>query len=79
MGDGVQIEPDWVTDWDEAAQPAPDYEGDHRVSRWLRKTAIELRCGVGGVRGRFTAGFSPEVWPFSFCDGSNGTGQTLWS
>jgi hypothetical protein len=33
MGDGVEVE----TDWDEAAQPAPDFEVDQRV-RWLRKT-----------------------------------------
>jgi hypothetical protein len=28
MGDGVEVEPDW----DEAAQPAPDFEVDQRVS-----------------------------------------------
>jgi hypothetical protein len=28
----LQIEPDWATDWDGAAQPAPDYEVDQRVS-----------------------------------------------
>ena len=32
MDDGVQIEPDWATDWDWAAQPAPDYEVDQRVN-----------------------------------------------
>jgi len=32
MGDGAQIEPDWVTDWDLAAQPAPVYEVDQRIS-----------------------------------------------
>ena len=34
--DGVHIEPqiesDWATDWDGAAQPAPDYEVDQRVN-----------------------------------------------
>jgi hypothetical protein len=74
MGDGVPIEPDWVTDWDEAAQPTPDYEGDQRVNWCQRITAIELRCWVGGVRGRFTFGYSPEISPFSCRDGSNGTG-----
>jgi hypothetical protein len=28
MGEGVEVEPDW----DEAAQPAPDFEVDQRVS-----------------------------------------------
>jgi hypothetical protein len=31
--DGAQIEPaDWATDWDGAAQPAPDFEVDQRIS-----------------------------------------------
>ena len=30
--DGAHIEPDWATDWDGAAQPAPDFEVDQRVS-----------------------------------------------
>jgi hypothetical protein len=30
--EGVQIEPDWATDWDGAAQPAPDFEVDQRIS-----------------------------------------------
>jgi hypothetical protein len=29
MGDGAQIEP---ADWDLAAQPAPDFEVDQRIS-----------------------------------------------
>lgn len=29
MGDGAQVEP---TDWDLAAQPAPDFEVDQRIS-----------------------------------------------
>jgi hypothetical protein len=32
MGDGVQSEPEWATDWDGAEQPAPDYEVDQRIS-----------------------------------------------
>ena len=32
VGNGVQIEPDWATDWDGAAQPAPDIEVDQRVN-----------------------------------------------
>ncbi len=33
MDDGVQIQPaDWATEWDGAAQPAPDFEVDQRVS-----------------------------------------------
>ena len=32
MDDGAQIEPDWATDWDGAAQPAPDYCVDQRVN-----------------------------------------------
>ena len=31
-GDGVQIEPDWATDWDLVAQPAPVYEVDQRIN-----------------------------------------------
>jgi hypothetical protein len=30
--EGVHIDPDWATDWDGAAQPAPDYEVDQRIS-----------------------------------------------
>ena len=34
--DGAHIEPqiesDWATDWDGAAQPAPDFEVDQRVN-----------------------------------------------
>ena len=30
--EGVASEPDWATDWDGAAQPAPDYEVDQRIS-----------------------------------------------
>ena len=32
VGDVVQSEPDWATDWDGAAQPAPDFEVDQRIS-----------------------------------------------
>ena len=32
VGEGSQIEPDWATDWDLAAQPASDYEIDQRVN-----------------------------------------------
>ena len=32
MGEGAQIELDWATDWDGAAQPAPDFEVNQRVS-----------------------------------------------
>ena len=30
--EGMHIEPDWATDWDLAAQPAPDYEVDQRIN-----------------------------------------------
>ena len=30
--EGAHGQPDWVTDWDGAAQPAPDYEGNQRVN-----------------------------------------------
>ena len=32
MGEGVEVEPDWVTDWNGAAQPAPDYGVDQRIN-----------------------------------------------
>ena len=32
MGEGVEAEPDWATDWDGAAQPAPDFDVDQRVN-----------------------------------------------
>jgi hypothetical protein len=32
MGDVVEGQPDWATDWDGVAQPAPDYEVDQRVN-----------------------------------------------
>ena len=32
VDEGSQIEPDWATEWDGAAQPVPDYEVDHRVN-----------------------------------------------
>lgn len=32
MDDGVQIEPDWATDWDEATQPARHDEVDQRIN-----------------------------------------------
>jgi hypothetical protein len=32
MDDGAQSEPDWATDWDGAAQPAPDFEVDQRIN-----------------------------------------------
>jgi hypothetical protein len=32
MDDGAQIEPDWATDWDGAAQAAPDIEVDQRIN-----------------------------------------------
>jgi hypothetical protein len=32
MDDEAQSEPDWATDWDLAAQPAPDFEVDQRIS-----------------------------------------------
>lgn len=31
-GEGVEVDPDWKTNWDMAAQPAPDYEADQRVN-----------------------------------------------
>ena len=32
MDDRMHIEPDWATDWDGAAQPAPDFEVDQRIN-----------------------------------------------
>jgi len=32
IDDGAQIEPDWGSDWDGAAQPAPDFEVDQRIN-----------------------------------------------
>ena len=32
VDEGVHIEPDWATEWDGAAQPAPDYEVDQRIN-----------------------------------------------
>ena len=32
MGQSVEVESDWATDWDGAAQPAPDFEVDQRVN-----------------------------------------------
>ena len=32
MGEGFEVEPDWATDWDGAAQPAPDFDVDQRVN-----------------------------------------------
>ena len=32
MGEGVEGEPDWATDWDGAAQPAPDFDVGQRVN-----------------------------------------------
>ena len=32
MGNGVKGQPDWATDWDGSAQPAPDYEVNQRVN-----------------------------------------------
>ena len=32
MGEGVEVEPHWATDWDGAAQPAPDFDVDQRVN-----------------------------------------------
>jgi hypothetical protein len=31
-GDGVEVEPNWATDWDGAEQPVPDYEVDQRIN-----------------------------------------------
>jgi hypothetical protein len=32
IGEGIAPEPDWATDWDGAAQAAPDFEVDQRIS-----------------------------------------------
>ena len=32
MGKGVEAEPHWATDWDGAAQPAPDFDVGQRVN-----------------------------------------------
>jgi len=32
MGDAAQTGPDWATEWDEAAQPASDFEVDQRIN-----------------------------------------------
>jgi len=43
MGDAAQIEP---ADWHLAAQPAPDFEVDQRISWCGLETATLMRCGV---------------------------------
>jgi hypothetical protein len=32
VGEGVAAELDWATDWDRAAQPAPNFEVDQRIN-----------------------------------------------
>ena len=32
VGEGIAPEPDWANDWDGAAQPAPDFKVDQRIS-----------------------------------------------
>jgi hypothetical protein len=32
VGEGVAPEPGWATDWDGAAQAAPDFELDQRIN-----------------------------------------------
>lgn len=41
-GEGTQIE----SDWDLAAQPAPDYEVDQRLNWWLLERANFMPCGA---------------------------------
>ena len=43
VDDGVQIEP---TDWDLAAQPAPDFEVDQRINWCPGKTVTQTRWRV---------------------------------
>jgi hypothetical protein len=66
MGEGVEVEPDWATDWDGAAQPAPDFDVDQRVNEWQVKAAILTRCEQGSVCGRpdiaWQARVSPATW-----------------
>ncbi len=38
--EGTQIGPDWATNWDEAAQPASDFEVDQRIHWWGSEAAI---------------------------------------
>lgn len=54
VGEGVQVEPDWATDWDGAAQPAPDFDADQRVT-WRVGNAAILTCCGEQLRKRQTA------------------------
>lgn len=44
--EGVAPEPGWATDWDGAAQAAPDFELDQRINVWPGKTVTQTRCRV---------------------------------
>ena len=50
MGDGVELAPDW----DEAAQVAPDFEADQRISWswWLVMVATAVLSALPTLRGR---------------------------
>jgi hypothetical protein len=54
MGDGVEVEPDW----DEAAQVAPDFEVDLRISWswWLVMVATAVLSALPTLRGRAARG-----------------------
>lgn len=41
--EGVAVQLDWATDWDEAAQAAPDFEVDQRINGYPCKTEIQTR------------------------------------
>ena len=61
--DGVQIE----SDWNLAAQPAPNFDLDQRVDRRLSETASQIGFGAGAVCVR------PNAWSVlvSFADAAN--------
>jgi hypothetical protein len=69
--DGVHIEPDWATDWDGAAQPAPDFEVDQRTANPFceqrilvvdRPGTALLRARCGFLRG-LRAFPTSDTWP----------------
>ena len=52
VGEGIAPEPDWATDWDGAAQAAPDYEVDQRILAVDRPGAALLRARWWFLRGQ---------------------------
>ena len=73
MGEGVEAEPDWATDWDGAAQPAPapDLDVGQRVNGRQAKAAALTRYGQGCVCGRPNIAWRARVSPITWFSGSN--------